>query len=487
MRHELTTLLFIGVLAVASAQTQIPRFQHIIVVFMENRTPDNLFYLLCQNHPCSTTPNSKEYNIQSSNWLDNTSPTGVRQPVAIPLAGRHSLGHGHSVWKSQCDLDTKLKPPQCRMDGAAATSANHGAFAYVTNTVSKKYPNGVMTPYATLIPQYGWANYMFQTNQGSSFPAHQYIFGGTSAIDANGDAEGSFLAENPAGLAGCYAPQGEHIHWIDSAGKEHILVVDYGAGITTCLTHTTMADLLDHAGIGWKYYSLKKGGGDGGGSWWTAPDAFEAICEPSGDHTHCKGQEWADHVDLNPADILGDLGVGGNPCRLQGVTWSIPNGANSDHGASWGGPDWVAGIVNAVGNSSCKNPDGTTYWVTTAIVVTWDDWGGWYDHVPPPIRQSPQGGYEMGFRVPLLFISAYTPPAYIDNLTHDFGSILRFIEDNFDLGEGALDFADARASTDLRTFYDLRSEPRPFQTIPTSKSELEFLYQRTAPTEPDED
>ena len=73
----------------------------------------------------------------------------------------------------------------------------------------------------------------------------------------------------------------------------------------------------------------------------------------------------------------------------------------------------MANIVNAVGNSTCTNPDGSSYWNSTAIIVTWDDWGGWYDHERPMIEASPQGGYQMGFRVPLIVVSAYTPAGYI--------------------------------------------------------------------------
>lgn len=486
MKDTLRTLLLVSGLAVA-AQGQINQFQHIIVVFMENRTPDNLFYGLCAKNPCSTTPNNSQYNIQTSNWFDATSPSGVTQPKAVPLASRYSVVHSHPQWKRQCDLNKNLQPPQCRMDGAASSSPDRGAFAYVTNTVNEKFPNGVLTPYLTIVPQYGWANYMFQTNQGPSFPAHQFIFGGTSALDADGDAEGSFLSENPSGPSGCYAQDGDHIHEINSNGHEQVLTIDYGKGVTTCLNLMTMADLLDNKGIGWKYYSLKKNGADGGGSFWTAPNSINAICGPDAHHENCTGREWANHVDLNSKDILSDLGLAGNPCRLQGVSWSIPNGDNSDHGSNWGGPDWVASILNALGTSPCLNPDGSSYWNTTAVVVTWDDWGGWYDHVPPPILPSPQGAYQMGFRVPLIFVSAYTPAGYIDNLNYDFGSILRFIENNFGLGEGALGFADSRATTDFSTFYDLRKAPRPFVKIPAVKTGLDFLNDNTPPTDPDDD
>lgn len=93
----------------------------------------------------------------------------------------------------------------------------------------------------------------------------------------------------------------------------------------------------------------------------------------------------------------------------------------------------------------------------------------------------------MGFRVPLIFVSAYTPAGYIDNLNYDFGSVLRFIENNFGLGEGALGFADSRATTDFSTFYNLANTPRPLTKIPTVRTGIDFLDDKTPPTDPDDD
>ena len=52
----------------------------------------------------------------------------------------------------------------------------------------------------------------------------------------------------------------------------------------------------------------------------------------------------------------------------------------------------MVSIVNAIGNSTRKNPDGTSYWDSTAKLITWDDWGGWYDHEAPTILPSPKAG-----------------------------------------------------------------------------------------------
>ena len=146
----------------------------------------------------------------------------------------------------------------------------------------------------------------------------------------------------------------------------------------------------------------------------------------------------------------------------------------------------MAAIVNAIGSStSCDNNTG--YWKNTAIFITWDDWGGWYDHEPPTILPGIQGDYQYGFRVPFLVVSAYTAAGLIDNTRRDFGSVLRFIEHNFGLAPGALNFADARATDDLHAFFKLGAAPRAFQPIPAAKTASFFLTDQRPATDPDND
>jgi phospholipase C len=133
--------------------------------------------------------------------------------------------------------------------------------------------------------------------------------------------------------------------------------------------------------------------------------------------------------------------------------------------------------VNAIGNSP--------YWANTVIFLTWDDWGGWYDHVAPPIDPT-YGYYEYGFRVPLVVISAYAKPQYISHATHDFGSILKYIEENFGLSSIAPGYADTRAD-DLSDCFDYSQTPLTFQTISAPLNAEHFLKDKTAPTPPDDD
>ena len=208
-----------------------------------------------------------------------------------------------------------------------------------------------------------------------------------------------------------------------------------------CFEHRTLSDLLHVAGVSWRYYGQEVGG------IWMAPNAIKHICKAV--NGQCTGKEFANNIEPKSSAILSDILT---KCKLRGVSWVTPDGKNSDHSgnlARTGGPSWVASIVNAVGNSTCTdtiNGNQVTYWDDTAILITWDDWGGWYDHVQPRIEPYPQGGYQMGFRVPLLVVSAYTLPGYIHNGREDFGSVARFVEHNFGIMEGELTFADERAT-----------------------------------------
>ena len=471
-------LLVSGLGGIPFSQAQISSFQHVIVVVQENRTPDNLFQGLCRppygtSSSCSTNPTGSKYDIQTSKWLDDTSSTGTTNPTSVLLANNYDLAHTHKAFTAMCDVNSS---GACKMDGAAGdpctgTCPSKPQFRYVSN-------GGILDPYLSLATSYGWANYMFQTNQGPSFPAHQFIFGGTSAPSAADDAIGTFDRENvnesaiynPA-ISGCIAPPGATVELIESNGKTET--------IYPCFDHETMADLFDDIDVSWKYYT------PAAGSLWTAPNAIDHICVPNAPTGgECTGTDWNNDVILNPAQVLKDIG----DCNLPQVSWVIPTGQNSDHAgtSTGGGPAWVASIVNAVGNNpKCK--DDEVYWDNTAILVFWDDWGGWYDHEPPTFLTGVQGDYQYGFRVPFIVVSAYTSAAYVDNTRMDFGTILRFLEKNFGIAEGALDFADARSTTDLTEFFNLNQVPRIFETIPSTRDASYFINDKTPPSDPDDD
>ena len=209
---------------------QISSFTHVIIVIQENRTPDNLFQGLCSapfgtSKSCSITPSSTQYDILTSNWLDKTSANGVTQPAGIALANSYDVSHSHQAFITTCDINST---GVCRMDGAAntdctGTCATHPHYKFVTNTAS------ILNPYLTMATSYGWANYMFQTNQGPTFPAHQFLFGGTSAPSAADDAAGTFSSSNMFPdlnnpVAGCTALSTTHVNLVyaDRQNREYL-------------------------------------------------------------------------------------------------------------------------------------------------------------------------------------------------------------------------------------------------------------------------
>ena len=523
---KLLPLVLLSGIAFAQFPSQI---KNVIVIFQENRTPDNLFHFLTPACPipagatglkaCTPTPVTTSCYDISPCGVSNQSGTLVKVPlVAEPLAGSADPDHSHNGFENMCDPDPATQ--LCRNDGAWHTSGAGAAYGYVDNPVvtnSDGSTGHLLDPYLTLAKQYGWANFMYQTNQGPSYPAHQFIFAGTSALTASADTNSTFVASNfnnkvVGAAAGCLLPNGGTNVLVSPAlpptagctqyanGSQECTVTNNSLVYPTnpvgmfCVPHTSMADILDPKSISWKYYAPSAG------SIWTAPDAIQKICQPqftSSTSVACMGAEWNAKVDVTHAgtDILRDIAS----CNMAQVNWVIPNGAWSDHpgpNAQYG-PSWVATVINALGNNptcAAGTPDaGQNFWQNTAIVVTWDDWGGWSDNQPanilaglPCTTTNCQGDYQYGFRVPMLVVSAYTPSGTINNLPHDFGSILRMIEGINGIKEGALGFADARSTTDLSRFFTL-TVPRTYQTVPSVKDATYFLGFKGAATAPDND
>jgi phospholipase C len=303
---------------------------------------------------------------------------------------------------------------------------------------------------------------MFQTNQGPSYPAHQFIFGATSAPNAEDDPLGIFVSENaPNTDYGCGSGNSVQLIRPNGNGAPPYGTETPGDETVQCFTRNAMDYLFSQPSpqITWTYYA------QGQTSLWVAPNSLSNICIPQSGV--CTGPDWTKgesngFVDPLPPDVLNDI----SNCALSQVSWITPAGQYSDHPINSGqGPSWVAAIVNAIGtNTSCD--DGTGYWKDTVIFITWDDWGGWYDHARPVFQTGAnQNDYQLGFRVPLVVVSAYsTKSGYISNSEYDFGSILKGIEGIFGLGN--LGFADLRATNDLHDFFNFHQAPTAYKTIP---------------------
>lgn len=406
---------------------------HVVVIVQENRSFDNLF----SGFAGADAPRFG-YDGRKRIVLHHTS---LEDPGNIENNWRDAIGswnHG-------------------KMDGFAGEHFYGGPRDYAYAVV----PRAESAPYWAMAKQYVLADHMFPLEFGPSFTAHLSLIAANTTIGPAPVAEVDAPAQLPWG---CDAPPGTGSFTLDAARIERF------DGPFPCFSKlATIADRLNGAGLSWSYYAapLSKIGGQV----WSEFDSIRAI----------RYSSYWKNVKSPQTRILRDVEGG----RLADVSWVTPDWQDSDHTGSGydSGPSWVASIVNAIGRSP--------YWNTTAIVVLWDDWGGWYDDVPPP--QLDFRG--LGIRVPCIIISPYARvghglrAGYVSHTQYEFGSILKFVEEVFNLppiGSPASGYTDTRAASILDSF-DFTQAPRRFSAIPARYPPARFLNERPSFVAPDND
>jgi phospholipase C len=391
-------------------------FAHIVIMIQENRTFDNLF---------ATFPGA---DGTRSGKTHNGSLLLRRADLESPV----SPNNGYSYWIRDYNNGG--------MNGfdLVAIGQTPGTFVY-------EYVNPAQIgPYWELAKRYGLADHMFQTQGSGSFTAHQDLIAGGTPIGSRS------LIDFPSGQPwGCDAPAGTVTSLIttDNQYLSH-------QGPFPCLDYRTLRDLLDADELSWRYYAPAFGRGIGG-SLWNAFDAIKAVRYSS---------QWTTNQVEPETKVFTDIARD----TLPAVSWVIPDFQNSDHpgpDSTDTGPSWVAQVVNAIGNSPA--------WKSTVILIVWDDWGGWYDHVAPP---GPREDGGLGFRVPMIVVSPYAKGGYISHERYEFGSIVRFVEDNWRLPR--LGTTDVRAADFTKDFFDFSQKPRSFVPVAAKYSESFFLHQR---------
>ena len=307
-----------------------------------------------------------------------------------------------------------------------------------------------IAPYRTLAAQYVLADHMFPTEFGTSFTAHQDLIAGTTQVDSTHSLVDIPLPGPPWGC--------------EAMPQTFTQLVNLQRQISTpgpfpCFDqYATIADTLDAKHVSWKYYAPSVG--VFAGSVWSA---FSAI-----KHVYY-GPDW-NKVVTPETRVLTDPAHG----ALPEVSWVIPDLLWSDHPVVQSnlGPSWVGDVVNAIGHSK--------YWKSTAIVLLWDDWGGFYDNVPP--KQLDYVG--LGIRVPCVIISPYARKGQVVHTQYEFGSILKFIEETY--GLASLNTSDHRANS-LTDSFDFTQAPRKFVTVPTKYPASYFIRQPQSIKAPDDD
>ncbi|HEV3091105.1 MAG TPA: alkaline phosphatase family protein [Candidatus Cybelea sp.] len=462
---------------------------HVVMIVQENRSYENLF---------ATFPNQSgqvygyEKVKKGGKWVSEK--VVLKEQHLIP-APDVDIGHCYYAFVQAYDkgkMDGFNEEPHgvCERSWTRGTAAGLYPYMYV-------YPSDI-APYWDMAEQYVLADRMFQTQGSSSFTAHQDLIRGGSALSGTYGSASSLIDTPTQAPWGCDSPTVSRTDLISLSGKwsedngPYPCTTDF-PNYSGSSNYQTLADLLDAASISWKYYSpcykdyfqssscpayeksltLAAGG---------TLNAFDVIASVR------NGPEWGTNVSMPETNIFNDISAG----NLAAVSWVVPEDCNSDHlgetnplttghKACDNGPEWVASVVNAIGESP--------FWNTTAIVILWDDWGGLYDGAEPPTpgggtghQRDDQGG--LGLRVPMLVVSPYakigtgSQGGYIDGTSYEFGSILKYIENNFDLP--SLNTTDKRATSIIDAF-DYNQQPRSFSAIP-SKLDAHYFITHQLPS-----
>jgi phospholipase C len=419
----------------AALPAGINKIQHVVVIFQENRSFDSYFgtYPGADGIPTSTA---------GSPGTCVPDPQTRRCIRPFPDHADRNGGGPHDDVNSASDVDGG------KMDGfiAQAERGRRGCTDPTNPSCLEGSADDVMGYHTgSDIPNY-WSyaqhfvlqDHMFESVHSWSFPSHLYLVSGWSARCGS--------SRDPMSCTGQVDPPNRTpanptpFAWTDLTYLLHE-------------KHVNWSWYLDHGAASGGRYQGKAGGGVP--AIWNVLPGFSDVHEDD---------ETANIRDLSAFD------AGARDGTLPAVSWVMPDPADSEHPPALvsTGQSFVTRIVNEV----MSGPD----WGSSAIFLTWDDWGGFYDHVVPPTADAL--GY--GIRVPALVISPYAKRGYIDHQTLSYDAYLKFIEDDF-LGGARLDPAtdgrpdprpDVRENApvlgDLVSDFDFTQAPQPPLLLPVN-------------------
>jgi phospholipase C len=420
----------------AQASTSEVPIKHLVYIIQENHSYDNYFgtYPGANGIPAGTalpqSQNSTSSLMAAPFHLNGTLPIsivgdelppGVSDPEALSSSATTSPLH---------------LPSQVQVSVNSAWSAAHMAYDngkmdgfvfaqnyyHLNGTLAVGYYDRSDLPYYwDYADNYVLADNFFSSLMGPSLPNHLYIASGSSG-----------------GI-------------VDNSGNT---LKGGGNGVGSLnLTWATLAQELTLSNVTWAWYT-----GEAvpvSGTVWNVLPLFSYFQQHF---------QILDTHDLGTQSFLGALSNG----TLPAVSWITPGGWHpsgmpsacagqdvSEHPPARQdcGMDYVTGLVNAVMKSK--------YWQDTAIVVTWDDYGGFYDHVAPPVVDS----YGEGFRVPTLIISPWAKHGYVDHTVYEFGSMLKLAETVFHVP--SLNTRDS-SSNDMLNAFDFGQTPQPALVEPAN-------------------
>jgi len=357
----------------AAAHAATTPIQHIVFIIKENHSFDNYFGLFPGVNG-TTTGRVKVNGVVKTIALG---PFQDKPPDYWHQWGDAKADYDHGALDAFNRGPCSTSPFPCYQEARQSNLPNYWAYAH----------------------HYVLDDNAFTDLRGPSFPNHMF-----TVAAGSGDTDDTSVINNPVntgGHWGCNAPTGATVQLFN------------GQKVFPCFSFATLIDDMNTAGVSWKYYSPQVGEG---GYQWNVLNAFK--------------QDRASSNDVHWQQFVTDAHNG----NLPAVSWVIPLWAVSEHPGDNGvlnsmckGENWTVQQINAVMQSPA--------WSSTMIVLAWDDWGGFYDHVAP--SNVDILGY--GFRVPFLVISPYAYVAgnpsnvHVDHTLVDFSSVIRFAETDFTL------------------------------------------------------
>ncbi len=410
------------------------KIEHVVFLVQENRSFDYIFGGLDQSGSpfpgADTVSNPLPGEPTPHDHLGNVvqMQTGLLEECYSP---NHDLTNASlEIDKGKMDAFDEEKVEQLACAPGPAP----------TDYVYRFAAQSEVAPYWQIGEQYAVSDRMFESIKTSSFSAHLYFVAAQTARAIDNPTKTPWGCDSsPANLVDVYNAK--------TGG-----VID---GVYPCFDIPTLADELDLRGLAWRYYGMPTS--DFGYNW-ISYDAIDQIRN---------GADWTSDVVMPSGQFLTDVGAG----KLGAMTWVTPSLADSDHPISVSnmGPSWIASALNAVGQSK--------FWNTTAVIVVWDDWGGWYDHVPPPVT----GPVGLGLRVPLIVVSPYAKRGYVSHVVHSFGSMLHFTEEVLNVPSlGQEDSLD----DDLADMFDFTQSPKKFVPFKVPKNAAAVVRSAIVPSQP---
>ncbi|HZT65235.1 MAG TPA: alkaline phosphatase family protein [Acidimicrobiales bacterium] len=432
----------------------IQKIRHVVVIMQENRSFDSYF---------GTFPGADGIPAANGRFtvcVPDPATHGCDRPYHDPADVNGGAAHTHAADVADVDggkMDGFVAEAEKSPRGCAVTqspSCSHSSTPDVMGYHdAREIPN-----YWTYASDFTLDDHMFEPVSSWSLPDHLYL---VSAWSATCGSSAPSSCQND--IVGPYTPamQQYYVNLAMSTGT---------APVQDAWTDITYLLYTHH--VSWAYY-IENG---------TEPDCEDdaATCPPRAQSYKTPGiwnplplfsDVQADHQVGNVEPVQSFLAAA-HSGQLPAVSWITPSQTNSEHppASVHEGQAWVTNLINAV----MRSPD----WDSTAIFLSWDDWGGFYDHVAPPVVDG--NGY--GLRVPAIIISPFARKGFVDHqvLSHD--AFLKFIEDDF-LGGSRLDPAtdgrpdprpdvreQARQLGDLSADFDFSQVPRPPLLLPLNPS-----------------